>query len=673
MKNPLLENFDNEYGMPPFELIKEDHYIPAFNSAIKEHAEEIKSILDNKEEPDFENTINALEKSGELLSKVSRVFYNLLSAHSNDNLNNIASEISPLLSRHNDSISLNQELFVKINKVYESQENLDDEQKRLVKVIFDNFKLRGALLDNMQREDLKTMNEKLSSLSLKFNQNTLKETNNFKLLINHSSDLDGLPDDLIELGKKQAEAEDIENGWLFKASRENLYPFLTFSKNRSLREKIYKGYVLRGKNKNSENNEHHIKEMFSLRKQKAKLLGFDCHADLALQNSMAETTTNVIDLLDQVWKPAKRRANQEISEMQTLIQKEGNNFELEPWDWWFYSEKVRKEKYDFSEEDMRPFLSLENIREAAFTTAERLFDIKFIKLDKFPKYHEEVEAFKVVDEKKNIVGIFLTDYYVRSSKQGGAWMTSYRDQSKNNGHKYPLIINVCNFPKPTKNKPSLLNFENAISLFHEFGHALHGLLSDVTYPSLSGTSVPRDFVEFPSQMMENWIRNPEVLNEFACHFETGEKIPKELMDKYLNCQKFNQGFATTEYLTASYLDLAWHTTNNDVDNISDFEDELYKKISKPKEIDSRYGSTYFNHIFSGGYSSSYYSYMWSEVLDSSAFEVFEKNGIYDKDSGKKLKEFVYSSGNSKDLMEQFIKFNGKEPDPQRLLEKRGLA
>ena len=673
MNNPLLIEFENEYGIPPFELINEEHYLPAFDKAIDEHTKEIKQIIDNKEVPNFENTINALENSGELLSKVSRVFYNLLSAHSNDNLNKIASEISPRLSRHNDSISLNQDLFIKIKKVFETKETLNDEQQRLVKIIFDNFKLRGSLLDDDKREVLKSMNEKLSSLSLKFNQNTLKETNNFQLIISDLAELEGLPEDLIELGKKQAEAEQIEDSWLFKASRENLYPFLTFSNNRSLREKIYKGYISRGKNKNSENNESLIKDMYSLRKEKAKLLGFDCHADLALQNSMAETTSNVSTLLKQVWKPAKQRADEEISEMQKLIQKEGNNFKLEAWDWWFYSEKVRKDKYDFSEEDMKPFLSLENIRTAAFTTAERLFDIKFAKLNDYPKYHEEVEAYKVINSDNNIVGIFLTDYFARPSKQGGAWMTSYRDQSKNNGVKYPIIINVCNFPKPTKNRPSLLNFEHAITLFHEFGHALHGLLSDVTYPSLSGTSVPRDYVEFPSQMMENWIRNPEVLNEFAQHFETGEKIPEDLMNKYLNCQKFNQGFATTEYLAASFLDLAWHTSDKDIKDIKVFEEELFDSINKPKEIDSRYGSTYFNHIFSGGYSSSYYSYMWSEVLDSSAFEVFEKNGIYDKSSGQKLKEFVYSSGNSKDLMEQFVRFNGKEPDPKRLLEKRGLA
>ena len=388
MNNPLLQEFKNEFGIPPFDLIKEEHYIPAFDKAIAEHAKEIELIVSNKESPDFENTINALENSGELLSKVSRVFYNLLSAHSNDNLNKIASKISPRLSRHNDSISLNQDLFTKIKKVYEDKDLLNAEQQRLIQIIFDNFKLRGSLLDDKKREVLKSMNEKLSSLSLKFNQNTLKETNNFKLIISDPADLEGLPEDLVELGKKQAEAEQIKDSWLFKASRENLYPFLTFSNKRSLREKIYKGYISRGKNKNSENNENLIKEMYSLRKQKANLLGFDCHADLALQNSMAETTSNVSDLLNQVWKPAKERADEEIAEMQKLIQKEGNNFKLEAWDWWFYSEKVRKEKYDFSEEDMKPFLSLENIRTAAFATAERLFDIKFIKLSEFPKYHE---------------------------------------------------------------------------------------------------------------------------------------------------------------------------------------------------------------------------------------------------------------------------------------------
>ncbi len=673
MKNPLLKEFSNEYGIPPFKNIKEEHYIPAFHAAIEEHKLEIDKIINNKETPNFENTVNALENSGDLLSRVSRVFFNLLSANSNDELNKIASEISPFLSRHNDSISLNQKLFKKIKSVYESNEDLNHEQQRLIKVLFDNFKLRGSLLNKKDREALKSMNEELSSYSLKFNQNTLKETNNFKLLISDKSELDGLPEDLIELGKKQAEAENINNGWLYKASRENLYPFLTFSNNRLLREKIYKGYISRGKNNNSENNESLVKKIYSLRKQKANLLGFDCHAELSLQNSMAESIKNVSDLLDQIWIPAKKKANEEIEEMQNLIQKEGNNFELEPWDWWFYSEKVRKEKYDFSEEDMRPFLSLENIRDAAFKTAERLFNIQFLKLNKFPKYHEDLEAYKVIDDKEKIVGIFFTDYFVRPSKQGGAWMTSYRDQSKNNGNKYPLIINVCNFPKPTGNKPSLLNFEHAITLFHEFGHALHGLLSNVTYPSLSGTSVPRDYVEFPSQMMENWIRNPDVLNEFALHYKTKEKIPSDLMDRYINCQKFNQGFATTEYIAASYLDLAWHTQDKEISDIRNFEDSVFDSIEKPKEIDSRYGSTYFNHIFSGGYSSSYYSYMWSEVLDSSAFEVFEKNGIYDKTSGNKLKEFVYSSGNSKDLMEQFIKFNGKEPNPKRLLEKRGLV
>ena len=673
MTNPLLDDFKNSSGIPPFEEIKTIHYKPAFLKAIEDHKNEINLIVDNNDAPNFFNTINALENAGSLLSKVSRVFFNLLSADSSESLQNIANEITPLLSKHRDSISLNQRLFQRIKKVYESNEDLSEEQKRLVQITYDSFRLNGSDLKKTERSSLKKINQKLSSLTLKFGQNTLKETNEFSLIIEKQSDLKGLPKDLIAQGKIQAEKENLNNAWLFKATRENLYPFLTFSKNRILREKIYKGYVNKGKNTNSNNNEQILIEISSLREERAKLLGFESHTELALQNTMAENKKNVLELLDNVWGPATIRAQEEIDEIQNLIQKEGNNFKLKPWDWWYYSEKVRKSKFDYSEEDMRPYLSLENIQKAAFTTAERLFDIKFKAMKKFPKYHEEIKAYKVLDNNNKIVGIFLTDYFARPSKQGGAWMTSYQDQSKNKGIKHPIVINVCNFPKPTKDKPTLLSFEQAITLFHEFGHGLHGLLSNVTYPSLSGTSVPRDYVEFPSQMMENWIRSPKVLKEFALHYETGKKIPQDLLKKYEKCQKFNQGFATTEYLAASYLDLAWHSKNRKILDINKFEKKLFKSLKKPNEIDSRYGSTYFNHIFSGGYSSSYYSYMWSEVLDSSAFEVFEKKGLFHKSSGKKLKELVYSSGNSKNLMDQFIKFNGKKPNPKRLLQKRGLA
>ncbi len=673
MTNPLLDDFKNSSGIPPFEDIKTIHYKPAFLKAIKDHKNEIDSIIFNNDAPNFSNTINSLENAGSLLSKVSRVFFNLLSANSSESLQNIANEITPLLSKHRDSISLNQRLFQRIKKVYESNEDLNEEQKRLVQITYDSFRLNGSDLKKTERSSLKKINQKLSSLTLKFGQNTLKETNEFSLIIEKQSDLKGLPKDLIAQAKIQAEKENLKNVWLFKATRENLYPFLTFSKNRTLREKIYKGYVNKGKNSNSNNNEQILIEISSLREERAKLLGFESHTELALQNTMAENKKNVLELLDNVWGPATIRAQEEIDEIQNLIQKDGHNFKLKPWDWWYYSEKVRKSKFDYSEEDMRPYLSLENIQKAAFTTAERLFDIKFKAMKKFPKYHEEIKAYKVLDNNNKIVGIFLTDYFARPSKQGGAWMTSYQDQSKNKGVKHPIVINVCNFPKPTKDKPTLLSFEQAITLFHEFGHGLHGLLSNVTYPSLSGTSVPRDYVEFPSQMMENWIRSPKVLKEFALHYETGKKIPQDLLKKYEKCQKFNQGFATTEYLAASYLDLAWHSKNRKILDINKFEKKLFKSLKKPNEIDSRYGSTYFNHIFSGGYSSSYYSYMWSEVLDSSAFEVFEKKGLFHKSSGKKLKELVYSSGNSKNLMYQFIKFNGKKPDPKRLLQKRGLA
>ena len=673
MNNPLMKEFTKNYGIPSFEDIKSKHYLPAFKAALKEHNKEIDKIIKNTKTANFDNTINELEKSGTFLSRVTRVFFNLLSSDSSEKLQNIANQITPLLSKHRDDISLNQNLFLRIKEVYESNEDLNDEQKRLVKITYDSFRLNGSDLKKTERSSLKKINQKLSSLTLKFGQNTLKETNEFSLIIDKESDLQGLPNDLIVQAKIQAEKENLKSAWLFKATRENLYPFLTFSKNRALREKIYKGYVNKGKNSNSNNNEQILIEISSLREQKAKLLGFESHTELALQNTMAENKKNVLELLDNVWEAATIRAQEEIDEIQNLIQAEGNNFELKPWDWWYYSEKVRKSKFDYSEEDMRPYLSLENIQKAAFRTAERLFDIEFKEMKKFPKYHEDLKAYKVLDHNNKIVGIFLTDYFARPSKQGGAWMTSYQDQSKNKGTKHPIVINVCNFPKPTKDKPTLLSFEQAITLFHEFGHGLHGLLSNVTYPSLSGTSVPRDFVEFPSQMMENWIRSPKVLKEFALHHETGKKIPQDLLKKYEKCQKFNQGFATTEYLAASYLDLAWHSNDKKIKDINKFEKKLFKSLKKPEEIDSRYGSAYFNHIFSGGYSSSYYSYMWSEVLDSSAFEVFEKKGLFHKSSGKKLKELIYASGNSKNLMDQFIKFNGKKPNPKRLLQKRGLV
>ena len=423
---------------------------------------------------------------------------------------------------------------------------------------------------------------------------------------------------------------------------------------------------------NDQGTEEIVREMANLRLEKAQLMGFTNHAELSLQKTMAKSSNGVNALLNQVWEPAKAMAQEEIKDMQDLIQEEGNNFALQAWDWMHYSEKVRKRKYDFDSAEVQPYLEMDAIRDSAFELASRLFGIKFIQKNDIPKYHPDVDTFEVLDKNGDHLGVFLTDYFARPSKQGGAWMNTFRDQSNFDGRVRPIVLNVCNFAKPNDGEKAFLTFEHAETLFHEFGHALHGLLSDVDYPYLSGTSVTRDYVEFPSQLMENWIRHSDFLAEFAKHFETGKPIPKRLLEKMSSAGTFNQGFATTEYMIASMLDLAWHTIESPVENTEKFEQTLFKEIGKPVEIDSRYGSTYFGHIFAGGYAAGYYSYMWSEVLDSHAFEIFDKEGLYDSEYAEKLEDFVYSSGNSVDLMNQYKKFRGEEPNVSSLLRKRGL-
>ena len=491
-------------------------------------------------------------------------------------------------------------------------------------------------------------------------------------MVSDEKELSGLTAEIKDQAKRLAENKGYSTGWVFNPTRISMYPFLTSSTNRDLREQLYKMYINRGKNPNEFNNEDIVRRMANLRLEKAQLMGFTNHAELSLQKTMAKSSNGVNALLNQVWEPAKAMAQQEIDDMQELIQEEGNNFALRAWDWMHYSEKVRKRKYDFDSAEVQPYLEMDSIRNSAFELANRLFGIKFVQKNDIPKYHPDVDTFEVLDKSGKHLGVFLTDYFARPSKQGGAWMNTFRDQSNFDGRVRPIVLNVCNFAKPNDGEKAFLTFEHAETLFHEFGHALHGLLSDVDYPYLSGTSVTRDYVEFPSQLMENWIRHSDFLAEFAKHFETGKPIPKKLLEKMSAAGTFNQGFATTEYMIASMLDLAWHTIESPVENTEKFEQTLFKEIGKPVEIDSRYGSTYFGHIFAGGYAAGYYSYMWSEVLDSHAFEIFDKEGLYDREYAEKLEDFVYSSGNSVDLMNQYEKFRGEEPNVNSLLRKRGL-
>ena len=673
--NPFFTDYDAPYQIPPFDEIKEEHYMPAFDKGMKEQLEEIDQIANNPEQATFENTLVELERTGKTLSKVADVFFNLLSSNTNEQMDKIAAEISPKLSAHQDAISLNKKLYERVNAVYEQRNvlGLTTEQMRLVEETHKGFIRSGVQLDTSSMEKLTQINQELSSLSVQFDQNLLKETNEgYSLLIDDENQLDGLPEDFRDQAANLAEENGHNGKWMFKPTRVSMYPFLTYSTQRDLREKLYNSYIKRGDNDNDRDNKNLAIEMADLRLEKANLLGYKTHADFVLENTMAKNTGRVKNLLDQVWKPGLARAKKEVEEMQDLIQEEGGNFKLAAWDWWHYSEKIRQLKYDFSEEEIKPYFSETKVLQGAFDVATKLFDITFHERFDLPKYHDVVRTFEVKNLDGDVIGIFYTDYTIRSNKGGGAWMNTFGTQSKFDGIKIPLVMNTCNFPPPNDEGISLLSFEQVTTLFHEFGHALHGLLSDATYPSLSGTNVTRDYVEFPSQMMENWAREPEVIAEYAKHYKTNEPIPLELLDKISKASKFNQGFATTEYVAASYLDMAWHTQEEQVDDANDFEKNTLDGIGLIPEITSRYRSTYFAHIFAGGYSMGYYSYLWTEVLEADAFEPFKEKGIFDKETADKLKKYVYSAGNTDDLMTQYVRYRGSEPKIESLLEKRGL-
>ena len=532
--NPFLTEYDTPYQIPPFEKIEDKHYLPAFMKGMEKQIEEVNAIANNKETPTFENTIVEMERTGKILDKVSSVFFNLNSSNTNDEMQEIAKEIRPKLSAHRDAIFLNKKLFKRVSEIYKQRGNLqlDTEQKRLVEETHKYFIRSGAQLDDKSMQMLTEINQKLSSLTTQFGQNLLKETNEgFSLIIEDERRLEGLPEDIRNQAAKLAESEGYTGKWLFKPTRVSMYPFLTYSTQRDLREKLYKSYIERGNNNNERDNKQIAIEMADLRTQRANILGYATHDDFVLENTMAKTTENVKDLLDKVWKPGLNRAKKEAEEMQELIQQEGANFKLAAWDWWHYSEKIRQLKYDFSEEEIKPYFSETRVLQGAFDVATKLFDITFHERFDLPKYRENIRTFEVKNLEDEVIGIFYTDYTVRPNKGGGAWMNTFRSQSKFDGVQIPLVMNTCNFPPPNEKGISLLSFEQVTTLFHEFGHALHGLLSDANYPSLSGTNVTRDYVEFPSQMMENWAREPAVIAEYAKHYETGKSMPLDLLDK----------------------------------------------------------------------------------------------------------------------------------------------
>lgn len=676
VENPFFTEYNTPFGVPPFGEIKNEHFLPAIEKGIEEQTAEIAAIVSNPDPADFENTIAAYDYSGELIRKVTGVFYNYNSSNTNEEIQALAKEIAPKLSAHYDNINLNPDLFERVRTVYENRNslNLNGEQARLLEDTYKDFVRGGAALDSAAQARFREINQELSVLTLQFGENVLAETNAFKLVIENQDDLEGLTQGLIDQGAETAKAAGMEGKWVYTLHNPSIMPFLQYSAKRELREKIYKAYINRGNNNNEKDNKVLIGKIAALRLERANLLGYETHAAFILEENMAKNAGNVLDLLSQLWTPALKRAKGEVAQLQAIIDKEGGNFKLQPWDWSYYAEKLRKEQYDLDDEQLKPYFSLENVKQGIFTVCNNLYGITFTEQKDIPVYHPEAVAYEVKEANGDHIGVLYMDFHPRESKRGGAWMSSYRKQYVKNGEKIsPVITIVCNFTKPTASQPSLLTFDETSTFFHEFGHALHGLLSNSTYYSLSGTSVPRDFVELPSQIMENWASEPEVLKLYAKHYQTGEVIPDELIGKIQNSAYFNQGFATVEYLAASFLDMGYHNMKEfKLTDVSSFEDATLAQIGLIPEITSRYRSTYFNHIFSGGYSSGYYSYIWSGILDSDAFEAFKENGLFDQATAESFRKNILERGGTEDPMVLYKKFRGAEPDIKPLLKRRGL-
>jgi peptidyl-dipeptidase Dcp len=676
MTNPFFKEWDTPFQTPPFGEIYIEHYMPAFEEGMKQQKAEIDVIINSKEKPTFQNTIEAMEKSGKLLTKVSGVFYNLNSANTNDEMQKIAKTVAPLLSKHNDDINLNEQLFEKVKAVYNQKDklNLTIEQSKVLKDYYDGFVRGGANLNNEQKEKFRKINEELSLLSLKFGENLLKETNAVGLIIENKDELAGLPESAIQSAFELGKSKGHDDKWVFTLQKPSFLPFLQYSEKRNLREKVFKAYINRGNNNNEFDNKKILSRIAELRIDRAKLLGYKTHADFVLEKNMAKTPETVYKFLNDLWKPALKRAQLEADDMQKIIMKEGNGFKLKAWDWWYYAEKVKKEKYNLDEETLRPYFKLENVLKGVLNVAAKLYGIQFVERNDIPTYHPDVKVVEVKEADGKHIAILFTDYFPRDSKRSGAWMNSFRKQSNLAGEFItPVISNVGNFSKPTADKPSLLSLDEVNTLFHEFGHALHGILSNSTYPSISGTSVPRDFVELPSQIMENWALSPKVLKMYAKHYQTNEPMPDSLIGKIENSKLFNQGFETVEYLAASYLDMDWHTLSAaEEKDVINFEKESLNKVALMKEIESRYQSTNFQHIFSGGYSAGYYSYIWAAVLDADAFEAFEENGLFDQATASSFRKNILEKGGSEDPMVLYKRFRGREPKVDALLKRRGL-
>ena len=676
--NPFFETYNTPHGTVPFDKIKNEHFKPAILEGIKQQAAEIDAITSNSEEPNFDNTILAYENSGDLLSRTLTVFFNLRSAETNDELQVIAQEMMPTLSEHSNNISLNEKLFERVKAVYnkKSELNLQPEQVVLLDKIYDGFERSGANLTASQKEKYRELSQKLSQLGLKYGENNLKETNNYQLVITDEAQLAGLPESAIEAAKETATEKGVE-GWVITLDAPSYIPFMQYAENRDLRKELYLAYNTKCSKDNEFNNLDIVKEIVNTEMETTQLLGYDSYADYTLVKRMAENSENVYNLLNNLIDAYKPTALKEVEEVQALAQTtEGAEFQIMPWDWSYYSNKLKNQKFDFNEEMLRPYFELENVKKGVFGLATQLYGITFKENKDIPVYHKDVHAYDVFDKDGSFLAVLYTDFHPREGKRSGAWMTSYKDQwidPVTGENSRPHISIVMNFTKPTANKPALLTFDEVNTFLHEFGHALHGIFANTNYESLSGTSVYRDFVELPSQIMENFLTEKEYLNTFAKHYETGEVLPDELIQKIIDASNFNVGYACLRQVSFGLLDMAWYTQEKPFDgDVIKFEQEAWSNAQILPVVDEACMSAQFGHIFAGGYAAGYYSYKWAEVLDADAYAAFQENGIFNTDVAQSFRDHILSKGGTEHPMILYKEFRGQEPSINALLKRNGI-
>lgn len=672
VENPFFAEYDTPFNVPPFDKIKPEHFIPAYEKGMEQEKAEIEALVNNPDAPTFDNTIVALDRAGKLLSEVSRVFSGLSGANTNDELKAIQKQMAPRLAAHRDEINLNKKLFERIKAVYEQRDklNFNDEQMYLLENLYKRYVRNGAELNAEDQTKLKEINQKLSKLGVQFSQNVLAETNDFKLVIENEEDLAGLPESSITGASEAARGAGLEGKWIFTTQKPSMIPFLQFSEKRDLREKLYRAYTKRGDNDNEYDNKKILSDIIKLRLERANLLGYKTYADYRLETRMAENPQNVYALLDRLWDASLPVAKREREEMQAIIDREGGGFKLASWDWWYYAEKLRKEKYELDDTELRPYFVLANVRDGAFWVANQLYGLTFEPLEGMPLPHPDAQVFEVKEADGSHCGVLYMDFHPRESKRAGAWCGTYRSQSRKYGEEIDPVVNlVCNFSKPVGDNPAMLTLEEVETLFHEFGHALDNLLSNITYGITFRSS---DFSELPSQIMEHWAMEPTVIKHYAKHYQTGETIPDNLIEKIVKSKWFNQGFITVEYLTASLLDMKYHTLTEPRDlDINQFEKDYFDEIGLIPEIVSRYRSTYFNHII-GGYAAGYYSYIWSEVLDCDAFEAFKETSLFDHETANSFRFNILAKNGTADYKTMYLNFRGREPRIEPLLKNRGL-